>query len=48
MIEALHEGAKNEAVFCTILTGVGNTYSCGTDFFDGLDIDIEERLIAVR
>lgn len=48
MTEALYEGAKNDAVFCTLLTGVGKTYSSGTDLFDGEDVDIEERLIVVR
>ncbi|VVC24744.1 Crotonase superfamily,ClpP/crotonase-like domain,Crontonase, C-terminal [Cinara cedri] len=48
IIEALHEGAKNEDVFCTLLTGVGKTYSSGTDLFDSSDVNIEERLIVVR
>jgi len=48
VVEALQEGAKNESVFLTILTGVGHFYSCGTDLFDGLDVDIEDRLIATR
>jgi len=46
--EALQEGTKNESVFLTILTGVGNTYSSGTDLFDGLNVDIRDRLIAAR
>lgn len=48
VVEALREGAKNESVFLTMLTGVGNTYSSGTDLFDGLNVDIGDRLIAAR
>jgi len=48
MTRALQEGAKNESVFLTILTGVGNTYSCGTDLFDSSNVDIRNNLIAVR
>jgi len=46
--KALIEGAKNDSVFLTILTGVGKAYSSGTDLFDRSIIDIEDRLIATR
>lgn len=48
MAKALYEGANNESVYLTILTGVGKTYSSGTDLFDNSDIDMNERLIATR
>lgn len=48
MTKALVEGAKNDSVFLTILTGVGKAYSSGTDLFDSSVIDIEDRLIATR
>jgi len=46
--KALVEGAKNDSVFLTILTGMGKAYSSGTDLFDGSVIDMEDRLIATR
>ncbi|CAH1726158.1 enoyl-CoA delta isomerase 2-like isoform X2 [Aphis gossypii] len=46
--KALKEGANNDTVFLTILTGVGKAYSSGTDLFDSPIIDIEDRLIATR
>lgn len=48
MTEALQKGAKDESVFLTILTGVGNVYSSGTDLFDSSNVDIENHLNAVR
>lgn len=45
MTKALQDGAENESVLFTVLTGVGNTYSSGTDIFDS-DVDLEKRLIA--
>lgn len=48
MSEALHEGANNESVFCTILTGVGKMYSSGTDLFESSNISTENLLNAVR
>lgn len=47
-MEALQAGAKNNSVLLTILTGVGKTYSSGTDFSDLSDKSIEERLIVLR
>lgn len=48
MTRALAEGAKNDSVFLTILTGIGKAYSSGTDLFDSNVIDIEDRLNATR
>lgn len=48
MVKALREGANNKSVYLTILTGVGKTYSSGTDLFDYSDVDIDNRLIATR
>ncbi|XP_025198220.1 enoyl-CoA delta isomerase 2, mitochondrial-like [Melanaphis sacchari] len=46
--KALKEGAKNDSVFLTILTGVGKAYSSGTDLFDNNSLEVEDRLIAIR
>lgn len=48
MTKALKEGAKNDTVFLTILTGVGKAYSSGTDLFDSSAKEVEDRLIATR
>lgn len=50
MAEALREGAENESVYFTLITGVGGVYSCGTDLFDidNPNTQLKDRLNATR
>ncbi|XP_050442331.1 enoyl-CoA delta isomerase 2 [Adelges cooleyi] len=46
VVKALEEGGQNESVSVTLLTGIGEFYSSGTDLMDDSNTDVNQRLAA--